>query len=68
MKTKILSENNIKCERAPYSTDSLNIVVTAKELENLPLEHMEFWVFRLTNNNLKGSQPVKDSIDLTVTN
>ena len=65
---KILSENNIKCERAPYSTDSLNIVVTAEELENLPLEHMEFWVFGLTNSNLKGSQPVNDSIDLTVTN
>ena len=68
MKTKILSENNIKCERAPYSTDSLNIVVTAEELENLPLEHMEFWVFSLTNNNLKGSQPANNPVDLTVTN
>ena len=64
---KILSENNIKCERAPYSTDSLNIVVTAEELENLPLEHMEFWVFCLTNNNLKGSQPANNPVDLTVT-
>ena len=57
---KILMENNIKCERAPYSTDSLNIVVTADELENLPLEHIEFWVFGLTNNNLKSSQPAND--------
>ena len=65
---KILSENNIKCERAPHQTDSLNIVVTADELENLPLESMEFWVFGLTNNNLKGSQPADDAIDLVVTN
>ena len=50
---KILLANNIKCERAPYATDSMNIVVTADELENLPLEHMEFWVFGLTNTNLK---------------
>ena len=50
---KNLSEKNIKCERAPYSADSLNIVVTADELENLPLDHMELWVFGLTNNNLK---------------
>ena len=57
---KILMENNIKCERAPYSTDSLNIVVTADELENLPLEHIEFWVFGLTNKNLKSSQPAND--------
>lgn len=63
--TKILSANNIQCERAPYSTDSLDIVVTAEELENLPLEHMEFWVFSLTNNNLKGSQPANDPVDLT---
>ena len=65
---KILSENNIKCERAPYSQDSLNIVVTADELENLSLKNMEFWVFGLTNNNLKGSQPVSDEEDLAVTN
>ena len=65
---KVLSENNIKCERAPYSTDSLNIVVTADELENLPLERMEFWVFSLTNNDLKGSQPANNPVDLTVTN
>ncbi|MCQ2553480.1 MAG: hypothetical protein MJ150_04155 [Clostridia bacterium] len=65
---KILSENNIKCERAPYSQDSLNIVVTADELENLSFKNMEFWVFGLTNNNLKGSQPVSDEEDLAVTN
>lgn len=65
---KILSENNIKCERTQYSADSLNMIVTADELENLPLENIEFWVFGLTNNNLKGSQPVKDPADFTVTN
>ena len=57
---KILSENNIKCERAPYQIDSLNIVVTADELEYLPLENVEFWVFGLTNNDLKGSQPTAE--------
>ena len=65
---RILSEKNIKCERVPYSTDSLKLVVTADELENLPLEHMEFWVFSLTNNDLKGSQPANDQVDLTVIN
>ncbi|MDO5331404.1 MAG: hypothetical protein Q4E99_01880 [Bacillota bacterium] len=57
---KVLSENNIKYERTPYSTDSLNIAVTADELENIPLEHIEFWIFGLTNNNLKGSQPADE--------
>lgn len=65
---KVLSENGVQCERAPYSKDSLNIVVTANELENLPLKNMEFWVFSLTNNNLKGSQPANNPVDLTVTN
>ena len=65
---KILSENNIKCERTPYYADSLNMIVTADELENLPLENIEFWVFSLTNNDLKGSQPANDPIDLTATN
>ena len=65
---KVLSENGVQCERAPYSTDSLKLVETADELENLTLEHMEFWVFSLTNNDLKGSQPAGDAEGLTVTN
>ena len=63
---KILSENNIKCERASYATDSINIIVTAEELENLPLKNIEFWVFGLTNSNLKGSQPADETSGLTV--
>ena len=65
---KILSEYNIKCERTPYSKDSLNMVVTAEELENLPLEHIEFWVFSLTNSNLKDSQTINDAGELPVAN
>lgn len=52
---KQLSQKNIRCQRAPYSNNSLILTVTAAELENLPLTDLKNWSFDLASDNLKGT-------------
>lgn len=52
---KQLSQKNIRCQRAPYSSNSLILTVTAAELENLPLTDLKNWSFDLASDNLKGT-------------
>lgn len=54
-----LSESGIPCERAPYRQDSLTFTATAQELEALPLEDLQSWVFALASDDLKSAPTPK---------
>lgn len=47
-----MSEKNIACERSADIKNGLIFLVTAEELENLPLEDLGNWYFNLTSHEL----------------
>lgn len=57
-----LTANGIRCERAGYANNVLTAVVTADELENLPLDNLKWWSFdeSSASKSAAGGQPVDD--------
>ncbi len=50
-----LSEAHIRCERAAYMNNGLDLLVTADELKSLPLEDVENWQFDLASDDRKDA-------------
>lgn len=65
-----LTANGIPCERAAYRNNGLTLLVTAEQLQNLPLEDPEYWLFSLApDDSVKGvSDDVTDATGFKVFN
>lgn len=65
-----LSANGIQCERAAYRNNGLTLLVTAEQLQNLPLDDPEYWLFSLApDDSVKGvSDDVTDATGFKVFN
>lgn len=50
-----LSSSGISCARDAYRNNVLTLLVTAAQLENLPLDDLENWSFSLASGDLKGT-------------
>ncbi len=50
-----LSSNNISCSRAEYANNAIVMNVTAEQLKVLPLSNLEYWVFDLASEDMKGA-------------